>query len=112
MRIRDSVGDLVIINARENTDVIDEITERGLDLDQGMVLKKGEKLYYGSDAMNALAIISSRSGLFNKINFYIFKSQLLSSLLYPMLRFCRNLLLKLLGKSRINNLGNSGNDKF
>ncbi|MFT6910261.1 MAG: putative DCC family thiol-disulfide oxidoreductase YuxK [Oleiphilaceae bacterium] len=112
VRIRESVGDLVIVDARENTEVLEEITESGLNVDQGMVLKMGDKLYSGSDAMNALALISSRSGVFNRINYYIFKSESLSSFLYPMLRFCRNLLLKLLGKSKINNLGNSGNDKF
>lgn len=112
MRIRENLGDLIIVDARENTEVLKEITESGLDVDQGMVLKMGEKLYYGPDAMNALALISSRSGLFNRINYYIFKSKSLSSFLYPALRFCRNLLLKLLRKTKINNLGNSGNEKF
>ena len=112
VRIRESVGDLIIVDARENTEVLKEITESGLDVDQGMVLKMGEKLYYGPDAMNALALISSRSGLFNRINYYIFKSESLSEFLYPMLRFWRNLLLKLLGKTKINNLGNSEKEKF
>ncbi len=40
------------------------------------------------------------------------KSETLASFLYPILKSCRNLLLKLLGKSRINNLGKIGNDKF
>ena len=112
VRIRDDVGDLKIVDARENSEVRDEITEMGLDIDQGMVLKMSGQIYYGSDAIHVLALISSRSGIFNRANYWIFKSKTLSLWLYPVLRTCRNLLLKILGKSKINNLGISGNDKF
>lgn len=112
VRIRESVGDLKIIDARKKSDVLDEITDRGLDIDQGMVLKMGDQLYFGSDAIHALALISSRSGIFNRFNYWMFKSKYISSWLYPMLRFCRNLLLKILGKTKINNLGISNNEKF
>ena len=112
VRIRESVGELKIINARDNSDVMEEITSAGLDIDQGMVLKMGGQLYYGSDAVHALALISSRSGIFNRVNYWLFKSRLLSRVLYPVLRFFRNLILKILGKTKINNLGEKGNDKF
>ena len=112
VRVRESVGALKIIDAREQSDVLDEITGRGLDIDQGMVLKMGDQLYYGSDAIHALALISSRSGVFNRFNYWMFKSRTISSWLYPMLRFCRNMLLKILGKTKINNLGISNNEKF
>jgi hypothetical protein len=72
----------------------------------------GDQLYYGSDAIHALALISRRSGVFNRFNYWMFKSKTISSWLYPLLRFCRNLLLKLLGKTKINNLDIQGNEKF
>ena len=112
VRIRESVGDLKIVNARDESDVMREITAQGLDIDQGMVLKMGGQLYYGSDAIHALALISSRYGLFNRLNYWLFKSKTLSHILYPVLRFFRNLLLKLLGKTKINNLDVDDNDKF
>jgi len=112
VRIRESVGELKIINARENSAAMDEITDRGLDIDQGMVLKMGGQLYYGSDAIHALALISSRSGIFNRINYWMFKSKTISSWIYPVLRSSRILLLKFLGKTKINNLGMPGNEKF
>lgn len=112
VRIRESVGDLKIIDAREKSEVLDEITAQGLDIDQGMVLKMGDQLYYGSDAIHALALISSRSGVFNRFNYWMFKSKAIASWLYPLLRFCRNLLLKLLGKTKINNLDIQDNEKF
>jgi predicted DCC family thiol-disulfide oxidoreductase YuxK len=112
VKIRESVGNLRIVDARENSEVLHEITAEGLDIDQGVVLKMGDKLYYGSDAIHTLALIGSRSGILNRINYWVFKSKTMSSILYPFLRFLRNLLLKILGKSKINNLEIKGNDKF
>ncbi|SCZ84622.1 DCC1-like thiol-disulfide oxidoreductase family protein [Nitrosomonas mobilis] len=112
VNIRESVGDLRIVDAREDSKVMEEITSQGLDIDQGMVLKMGGQLYYGADAIHALALIGSRSGILNRMNYWMFKSKTVSSVLYPILRFCRNLLLKILGKTKINNLNIEGNDKF
>jgi predicted DCC family thiol-disulfide oxidoreductase YuxK len=112
VRIRESVGDLRIVDARENSKVMYEITAQGLDIDQGMVLKIGDQLYYGSDAIHLMALIGSRSGIFNRFNYWMFKSKTTSSILYPFLRFSRNLLLKILGKTKINNLEAKDNDKF
>ncbi len=112
VRIREDVGELRIVDARENSGVMEEITKMGLDIDQGMVLKMGGQLYYGSDAIHALALISSRSGAFNRLNYWIFKSRSVSSVLYPVLRACRNLLLRMLGKTKINNLDIKGNERF
>ena len=112
VKIRETVGDLQLIDAREKSEVLEEITQLGLDIDQGMVLKMGGQLYYGSDAIHALALISSHSGLLNRINYWIFKSKSVSSWLYPILRLFRNLLLKMLGKTKINNLGAPDNERF
>lgn len=112
IRIRQDLGELRIIDARDDSEVRREITALGLDIDQGMVLKLAGRIYYGADAIHALALISSRSGIFNRINYWLFKSHSLSRIFYPILRFFRNLLLKILGKTKINNLGIAGNDRF
>ena len=111
-RIRESVGNLVLINARDAGLIMDEITAAGLDIDQGMVLKVGNELFYGSDAIHSLALMSTRSGLFNRMSYMLFRSKKVSTLLYPVLRSCRNLLLKALRKSKINNLEVANNDRF
>jgi len=69
VRIREDIGDLRIVNARDNSQVRDEITGMGLDIDQGMVLKMGGQIYYGTDAIHTLALISSRTGIFNRANY-------------------------------------------
>jgi len=112
VRVPRSVGRLRPVNARESTAVMGEITEAGLDIDQGMVVKMGGQLYYGSDAIHTLALLSSGSDLFNKLSHYVFRSKRLSHILYPGLRACRNVLLKAMGKTKINNLGIEGNDRF
>ncbi|MEO3878249.1 DCC1-like thiol-disulfide oxidoreductase family protein [Rheinheimera fenheensis] len=112
VRIRQSVGELTLINAREDSSILRELTAQGLDIDQGMVLKMGDKLYYGSDAIYMLSLLSSRSGLFNRLNYHLFKSRKVANWLYPVLRACRNMLLKLLRKRKINNLGIDGNERF
>ena len=112
VRIRQSVGELQLINARDDSAVMRELTALGLDIDQGMVLKVDDNVYYGSDAVYMLSLLSSRSNLFNKLNYSIFKSQRLAKWLYPVLRLGRNMLLKLLGKSKINNLAKVNSDDF
>ena len=111
-RIRASVGNLVLVNARDDCPVMREITAAGLDIDQGMVLKVSDELYYGSDAIHALSLMSTRSGIFNRLSYFFFRSRKLSAVLYPVLRACRNCLLKMLRKSKINNLGTVNNDRF
>lgn len=112
VRIRESVGTLRFVNARDVSAVMDEITSKGLDIDQGMVLKVEDVVYYGSDAIHALSLMSSPSGVFNRVNYWIFRSARLSKILYPVLRFFRTLLLKALRKTKINNLRFENNDMF
>jgi len=112
VRIRESAGTLRLVNAREASAIMREITSRGLDIDQGMVLKVEDALHYGSDAIHALSLLSSRSGVFNRLTYRLFRSSARARLLYPIFRTLRNLLLKLLRKTKVNNLGTPGSDRF
>ncbi len=110
--VHESAGRLVRIDARDDSEVLREVTALGLDIDEGMVLKKDDRIYYGADAINELARLSSGSGLFNRIASATFRSPAVARTLYPILKAVRNLLLKMLGRSRINNLDIEGNDRF
>jgi len=112
VRIRESVGSLVLVDAREPSTFMDEITAAELDIDQGMVLIVGDRMYYGVDAIHALSIMGTRSGVFNRVTYWCFKSKAVSSVLYPIFRAARNLLLKILGRTKINNLDFDNNDRF
>lgn len=112
IRIRESVGNLVLVDARDPSPIMDQITAAGLDIDQGMVLKVGDQMYYGADAIHALSIMGTRSGALNRLACWCFKSRAISRTIYPILRSCRNLLLKVLRKTKVNNLALENNDRF
>ena len=112
VRIRESLGELELLNARENPSVMAEINAAGLDIDQGMVLKADGQLYYGADAVHALALMGTGSDAFNRLNYWMFRSSTVAAVLYPVLRAGRNLLLKLRGVKNINNLGLSQKETF
>jgi len=104
IRIRESVADLVLIDAREESQLKEEATAAGYDLDQGIVLKMDNQLYFGADVVHILSLMSSRNGFLNRLNYWCFRSKYFSKVSYPFLRFCRNLLLKILFKNKIDNL--------
>ncbi len=112
VRIRESIGKLILVDARNPSSFMDEITAAGLDIDQGMVLIVGDRMYYGADAIHILAIMGTRAGVVNRLAYWCFKSRAASSVVYPVLRSCRNLLLKILRKTKINNLALENNDYF
>ena len=102
IRIRESLGELTLVSARDNSDLVKEISAMGINLDKGMVLKIDDQIFSDSETIHALAMISSRSTLFNKVNSWIFKSKWRTRLLYPPLRFGRRCLLSILGKKKLN----------
>ena len=110
--VRQSAGQLLRINARDDSEIMDEITALGLDIDEGMVVRVGDELHYGADAIHELALLSSGTGFVNAMSRLMFSSRRMSRALYPLFRFMRNMLLKILGKTRINNLRQAGNDRF
>ncbi len=89
-----------------------QITREGFDIDQGMVVKADGFLYYGAEAIHALARMSSPGGPLGGMSRWFFASKRRSKLLYPVFRSARNLLLKVLGKTKINNLKLPGNRRF
>jgi len=102
IRIRESLGELTLVSARDNSDLVKEISAMGINLNKGMVLKIDDQIFSDSETIHALAMISSRSTLFNKVNSWIFKSKWRTRLLYPPLRFGRRCLLSILGKKMLN----------
>ncbi|MDH3616000.1 MAG: DUF393 domain-containing protein [Gammaproteobacteria bacterium] len=111
-RIDVSEANLVLVNARESSKHMDEITSAGLDIDKGMALKVGDTIYIGCDAVHELALLSSGKGLFNKATASVFRWSRVAKAIYPVLVACRNLLLKVLRRSPINNLGNNRKQRF
>jgi len=71
-----------------------------------------DEIYFGAEAIQMLSLLSTRISVFNRLAYHVFRSRRVAKVLYPMLRTCRNLLLKLLRKSKINNLAKRNNENF
>lgn len=102
VRLREAIGPVKLINARSGGALVDEVRAAGFDLDDGMVLKLDGRLYHGADCIHMLAMLSTPSGWFNRLNAAVFRSSGVSKLLYPVLRAGRNTVLRLLGRSKLN----------
>ena len=96
LRLRESFGDVELINARQRPDLVARLARENVYLDDGMVLLMNGQCFHGSECVNRLALASTPSTAFNKVNGFIFAHESLSKALYPLLRSCRNLALWLM----------------
>jgi len=104
VRIRELPGSVRFVDARQPDTIHKEIADLGLDLDQGMVVKFDNCFYHGSDAVNLLSRLCSRSDAFNRLNYLLFRSKHVSSAIYPLLKGGRNLALWVKDVPSIENL--------
>lgn len=106
LRIKQQYGKLHLLNAREASDdsLIREITARGLDLDQGMVIWADGRFYHGKDALVFMAEYADDKGLFNRFNKLLFRSNTVANICYPAMRAVRNYLLRRCKVAPIDNL--------
>jgi len=106
LRIKEKYGPLHLVNARNapNDPLVQEITRRGLDLDEGMVICLDGKFYHGEQALTFMARHGEPSNVFSALCKTVFWSRLFSKLTYPGMRAMRNALLHRKGVGRIDNL--------
>ena len=101
VRLRDIVGRLEYVNARDGGPVVAEAVGKGFDLNEGMLVIMDGVYHHGADAVWALGLLSSPVSAFNRLNARMFRSRTISRFLYPALRFGRNMTIRLLGKPRL-----------
>lgn len=103
VRIKQAVGHLQILNAREaeGHPLMAEIKARALDLNEGIVVKLADRLYHGADALHLLAMIGSDKGWLNRLNVTLFRHRAVVRFTYPALKALRGASLKLFGKTPI-----------
>lgn len=100
-RLHDGNTMVRILNARTLPDKVREFRARGLDLDQGMVVELNGATYSGSEAVHVLALLSSSSGTFNRLNRWIFSRRRLAQIVYPLLVRGRNATLWFLRRKKL-----------
>lgn len=100
-RLRETLGPIHLVNARDEGPELKDATKHGYTIDDGMVLFLDGQYFHGAECMNKLALLSSRSSVFNKIVLSIFRMPTLARFLYPILKAGRNLTIRLLGISKL-----------
>lgn len=105
-RIKRDYGAIHLINAREDKPhpLVQEINQRGLDLDDGMVIFADDRYYHGQDALKFIARYGAVKNVLMTFCKSLFWSESVSKLMYPWLRGTRNWLLRRKGAGRIDNL--------
>lgn len=85
--------DLVLINARENKQKIEDLKKKGFDINDGFIVKVPQKrIYQGSDAIIFLNTLTKKQVFF--YNNFFFKN-----MIYPFIKHLRKLLLLLKNKN-------------
>ncbi|MEM9690840.1 MAG: DCC1-like thiol-disulfide oxidoreductase family protein [Pseudomonadota bacterium] len=101
IRLRDAVGDLQLVDARHPHPIVERLIADGYDLDEGMALVRHGQVSFGEDCVHQIALLSTSSGVFNRINAILFRRKTTAAVVYPVLRAGRNLTLRLLGRPSI-----------
>jgi predicted DCC family thiol-disulfide oxidoreductase YuxK len=101
---RDDRTEIALVNARTDDSLMPEITDRGLDIDEGMVLKVGDDIFYGSEAAWRLTEYTRRRGFTGWIDRLFFPTRRAAQVMYPLGKAIRGAILRLLHIPRINNL--------
>ena len=102
-RLKKSVGQLHIVNAREaqDTPLMHEIRAAGLDLNEGIVARYSGRLYHGAEALHLLALMGSDNDALNRVNATLFRNRLAVALAYPVMKSVRNAVLRVMGRKPI-----------
>lgn len=100
-RLQQHFGNVVLVDARTVHPAIDQVTQTGLSLNDGMAVIQGDKIYHGAEAMHVLSVMSADYGAFNRVMNWVFRNPTRSARVYPWLVLGRLMLLKLLGRKPI-----------
>jgi predicted DCC family thiol-disulfide oxidoreductase YuxK len=101
LALREAVGPVELIDARSGDPRLRAYESAGYDLNEGMLFEYNGTVYFGADAVNILATLSTPVSTFNRINRALLSKQLVARFFYPMFKFCRTITLKLRGVPKI-----------
>lgn len=108
LRLRQSVGQIELVDGRQTHPAVDHVERAGFVLNNEMALVHRGTIYSGAECINRLALLSTRSGVFNRLNALAFSSAPVSRVAYPVLRSLRNLTLRLMGRGPLRSTLTSG----
>lgn len=102
LRLKETVGSVTLVDVREHPGMLKELNDQGYNLDKSMVVDIDGRRLSGAAAVNQLALLSTPSNLFNRLNKWIMSISILAAILYPFLRMGRWCALFVMGRTQIN----------
>jgi predicted DCC family thiol-disulfide oxidoreductase YuxK len=106
MRLRQAVGEVNLVNAREADPRVRAVQAAGYDLDEGMVVLWQDEVFHGDAAVHLLATLSGEErGAFNRMQRVMFQDPRRAARLYPVLAAGRRLFLRLVGRKTLRQQG-------
>ena len=100
--MKDNFSDIKILNARDNMELVKELKMLNYNIDDGMILKLDDKIYFGDEVINFLAKNGKNRNFVSSLTNILFKSYLISKTLYPIFKYFRFLYFKIFFKKFIN----------
>ena len=101
LRLRAAAGRVELVDARTNHPMVTMLHDLQINLNEGMAFVQNDQISYGDECIHKLALLTTSSGVFNRLNGLIFRSATASQLLYPLLRFARNVTLRIMGRTKL-----------
>lgn len=101
MALRRAVGDVELVDARTPASTVRWLMELGYDLNEGMAVVYGGKVYYGNDAVVLLSSLTNERGWLGRSLAALLRDPARARMLYPWMKIGRRIVLKLRGKSLI-----------
>lgn len=95
-RLRERVGAVALIDARERPDLVAAHKAAGRAIDDGMIVETPDAVYFGGDAVWAINALLSKNPILNALS-----GRAMLKFVYPALRFGRNSALRLMGRTPI-----------
>lgn len=101
MKLKEAVGPVELLDARSDDPRVAQYWSQGYDLNEGMLFVYRGRVFHGHDAVNMLALLSSGSSAFNRLNQLLLSNRMVAAAVYPLLKLGRRLVLLLRNKTLI-----------
>jgi predicted DCC family thiol-disulfide oxidoreductase YuxK len=95
VRLQASVGEVVFLNARSEDKRVLNFIKQGYYLNKGMIFYHNKMVFYGAEAVNAIALLSNDTTVYSWVIKRVFRYSRVAKTLYPLLRLGRYLTLRI-----------------
>ena len=100
--LKDRFRSVELLNARFYKDLTCNLNKKyNLNLNDGMIVVVEDNLFFGGEALHFIGLNSTKKTFVGKIISLIYRWKFISNTMYPLFRFLRLLLLKILRRQNL-----------